>query len=215
MARIWWLSWEKICLQCRRPGFDPWVRKKKEMQKEMATHSSVLAWKNKNPMNRGAWRATVHGVTGVGHDLATRPLPHLLPRYNFCNKNCCDHPNIVDTDIFLQRKLSLTLWSQNLCLRHTYKWPHVQAWCHTSHHSSRSWAVGHRDSDRAALPHSGTQGSICTPPLHSRDWPNTQKIHCMLEICKGWLDHLKCQTNQRKRPFHFNVWQNWLQIKKK
>ena len=21
----WWLSWETICLQCRRPGFDPWL----------------------------------------------------------------------------------------------------------------------------------------------------------------------------------------------
>ena len=28
---------------------------------EMATHSSILAWKN--PMDRGAWWATVHGVT--------------------------------------------------------------------------------------------------------------------------------------------------------
>ena len=28
--------------------------------KEMATHSSILAWDN--PMVRGAWRATVHGV---------------------------------------------------------------------------------------------------------------------------------------------------------
>ena len=28
--------------------------------KEMATHSSILAWRI--PMNRGAWRATVHGV---------------------------------------------------------------------------------------------------------------------------------------------------------
>ena len=27
----------------------------------MATHSSVLAWRI--PMNRGAWRPTVHGVT--------------------------------------------------------------------------------------------------------------------------------------------------------
>ena len=27
----------------------------------MATHSSILAWDN--PMVRGAWRATVHGVT--------------------------------------------------------------------------------------------------------------------------------------------------------
>ena len=27
----------------------------------MATHSSILAWRI--PMDRGAWRATVHGVT--------------------------------------------------------------------------------------------------------------------------------------------------------
>ena len=26
-----------------------------------------------NPMNRGAWQATVHGVGRVGHDLATKP----------------------------------------------------------------------------------------------------------------------------------------------
>ena len=25
-------------------------------------------------MDRGAWRATVHGVTKVGHNLATKPL---------------------------------------------------------------------------------------------------------------------------------------------
>ena len=31
------------------------------MEKEMATHSSILVWKNS--MERGAWQATVHGVT--------------------------------------------------------------------------------------------------------------------------------------------------------
>ena len=31
------------------------------LEKEMATCSSILAWKN--PMDRGAWWATVHGVT--------------------------------------------------------------------------------------------------------------------------------------------------------
>ena len=31
------------------------------LEKEMATHSSILAWKN--PMDRGAWRVAVHGVT--------------------------------------------------------------------------------------------------------------------------------------------------------
>ena len=31
------------------------------LEKEMATQSSILAWKN--PMDRGAWWATVHGVS--------------------------------------------------------------------------------------------------------------------------------------------------------
>ena len=31
------------------------------LEKEMATHSSVLAWKN--PMGKGAWLATVCGIT--------------------------------------------------------------------------------------------------------------------------------------------------------
>ena len=28
-----------------------------------------------NPMDRGAWQATVHGVTRVGHELITKPPP--------------------------------------------------------------------------------------------------------------------------------------------
>ena len=31
------------------------------VEKEMAAHSSILAWRT--PMDRGAWRATIHGVT--------------------------------------------------------------------------------------------------------------------------------------------------------
>ena len=34
----------------------------------MATHSNILAWEIPD---RGTWWATVHGVTKVGHDLAT------------------------------------------------------------------------------------------------------------------------------------------------
>ena len=30
------------------------------LEKEMAIHSSTIAWKN--PMDRGAWQATVYGV---------------------------------------------------------------------------------------------------------------------------------------------------------
>ena len=47
------------------------------LEKGMATHSSILAWGN--PMDRGAWRATVHGVTRVGHNLATeQAIPNLF-----------------------------------------------------------------------------------------------------------------------------------------
>ena len=28
-----------------------------------------------NPMDRGAWQATVHGIARVGYDLATKPPP--------------------------------------------------------------------------------------------------------------------------------------------
>ena len=31
------------------------------LEKEMETHSSILAWDD--PLDRGAWWATVHGVT--------------------------------------------------------------------------------------------------------------------------------------------------------
>ena len=35
-----------------------------------------------NPMDRGAWQATVHGVRRVRHDIVTKPLPpsQVVPR---------------------------------------------------------------------------------------------------------------------------------------
>ena len=45
-----------------------WVRSlgwEDPLEEETATHSSILAWRI--PMDRGAWRATVHGVIVV-HD---------------------------------------------------------------------------------------------------------------------------------------------------
>ena len=43
------------------------------LEKEMAIHSSILAWRI--PMDRGVWWATVHGVTRIGHNLATKLPP--------------------------------------------------------------------------------------------------------------------------------------------
>ena len=45
--------------QCRRCRFDLWSGKI-PLEKEMATYSSIFAWKNS--MDRGAWWATVPGV---------------------------------------------------------------------------------------------------------------------------------------------------------
>ena len=53
-----WLRWERIHLQCRRPGLDSWIGKI-PWRGGMAIHSSTLAWRI--PKGRGAWRATVHG----------------------------------------------------------------------------------------------------------------------------------------------------------
>ena len=39
----WWFSGKESACQCRRRRFDPWVRK--ILEKEMATHSSILAWR--------------------------------------------------------------------------------------------------------------------------------------------------------------------------
>ena len=46
-----------------------WVRflgQEDPLEKGMATHPSILAWGI--PLDRGAWRAPVHGVERVGHD---------------------------------------------------------------------------------------------------------------------------------------------------
>ena len=43
----------------KRHRFTPWSRED-PLEEGMATHSSILAWRS--PMDRGAWRATVHAV---------------------------------------------------------------------------------------------------------------------------------------------------------
>ena len=49
---------ESSC-QCRRPGFNPWVGKIPWRRKWQHTPGNCLG----NPLDRGTWQATVHGVT--------------------------------------------------------------------------------------------------------------------------------------------------------
>ena len=55
----WWLTWWRICLQCRRTGFHLWVEKIPWRRERLPSPVFCLV----NSMDRGAWRATVHEVT--------------------------------------------------------------------------------------------------------------------------------------------------------
>ena len=48
----------------------------------MATHSRILVWRI--PKDREAWQATVHGITRVRHDLATKLPPPPLLNHQWC-----------------------------------------------------------------------------------------------------------------------------------
>ena len=50
-------SKESACIAGDLGSIPGW---KDPLEKGMATHSSILAWRT--PMDRGAWQATVHGV---------------------------------------------------------------------------------------------------------------------------------------------------------
>ena len=59
---VWWLSGKESACQfrrCQRCGIDPWVWKIPGEGNGNTLQYSCL----ENPMDRGAWRATVHGVT--------------------------------------------------------------------------------------------------------------------------------------------------------
>ena len=50
-------------------------------------------------MDRGAWRATVHGVARVGHDLATKPPSPCYQKASFVAQLVKDFPAMQETQI--------------------------------------------------------------------------------------------------------------------
>ena len=71
------------CLQCERPGLNPWVGKIPWRRKWQSTPVYCL----ENPMDRGAWKTTVHGVAKSW----TR-----LSNFTFPDKSILDHLTYVD-----------------------------------------------------------------------------------------------------------------------
>ena len=79
------------------------------LEKDTATHSGILVWRIH--VDRGAWQATVHGVTRVRHDLAIKPPPYPLQFFK--------------SSLFSSRNPSMTTpahWSASLPLLYLF-WP--------------------------------------------------------------------------------------------
>ena len=57
------------------------------LEEGMATHSSILAWRI--PVDRGAWRATAHGVARVGHETESLSTSTENTRPEFCGVGAC------------------------------------------------------------------------------------------------------------------------------
>ena len=68
----WWLAGKESTCQRKRCRFDPWVEKIPP-EKEMATHSSILAWRIPGTEEPGGLQSM--GSQRVGHDGATKPPP--------------------------------------------------------------------------------------------------------------------------------------------
>ena len=69
------LRWQRICLQCRRPGFDPWVRKipwRKKWQPTPVIHAWRIPW-TEEPGG-----LQFMGSQRVGHDCLTLKEPALV-----------------------------------------------------------------------------------------------------------------------------------------
>ena len=61
----WWLRWQRICLQCRRPRVHS-LGWEDPLEKEMATHFSFLAWEILRTEEPGRLQSI--GSQRVGHD---------------------------------------------------------------------------------------------------------------------------------------------------
>ena len=55
----WWCSGKESACRCKRRGFNPWSQEDSPgVENGNPLHCSRL----KNPMDRGAWQAILHGV---------------------------------------------------------------------------------------------------------------------------------------------------------
>ena len=71
MGLPWWLSSKESTCNAGDMGLIPGSERAPGEENGYSLQYSCLG----NPMDREAWRATVHGVSRVRHNLVTKPLP--------------------------------------------------------------------------------------------------------------------------------------------
>ena len=85
------------------------------LEKGMATHSSILAW-------RIPWIEESMGWQRVGHDLATNTSLHFLYTYSWCTLLCTETNTQCKATVFLQNiffSKKQVAWKEQMLL---YKW---------------------------------------------------------------------------------------------
>ena len=86
-----WLSWQRICLECGRPGFNSWVRK--------------ILWGRERQPTPVFWPGEFHGLYSpwgdrAGHDRATFNFMYLLSFYYLFSDYFCSSSLLVSTFVF-------------------------------------------------------------------------------------------------------------------
>ena len=122
----WWLRWSTICLQCKRPRFNPFLGRSPGEGNGYPLQYSCL----ENSMDRGAWQARVHGVAKSQarlsdfHSLthswsAERIWPVHWPVYSVLTKT--KRKILMD----IQSQLKRYLWESSVCMIHAKILPFV------------------------------------------------------------------------------------------
>ena len=127
-----WCCGKESACQCRRHGFDPWFGKIPERRKWKPLQYSCL----ESPMDRGAWRATVHEIT----QSQTRPTDWARTPMGIEWGGTRDAAKYPTTHRLIQPKMSIVSRLRNPNLVHFIKTPNQRAIEWLLHGSSgRKW----------------------------------------------------------------------------
>ena len=107
----WWLRWERICLPCRRPGFNSWVRKIL-WRREWQPTPVFLPEESHGQRSQGGYSAWDCQESDM-----TKRIKHTpLSCFKDFNLNSSSHISTVTASSGTPRVLDFCLWKGPSCL---------------------------------------------------------------------------------------------------